>query len=132
MQGTPAQTVHAITLQGPVTAAFRREGKQWLCTVLEFDLLGMGHSRDAALEEMKDLVACYLEEVLRTPGKVRFFNPADEQDWNTDDKLSFDIVVEFTREVGYSPKATDLRGRLHDLAEYQDTISGVRLSPAAV
>jgi hypothetical protein len=86
-----------VTLEGPVTVAYKRVGSQWHCIVLEFDLVGVGKSRSAAFAELQGVIKAYLEEVIHAKGKVQFFNPADRSDWNCPRRERYQVKVGLTQ-----------------------------------
>ena len=49
-------------LKGPVSVAFSKRGRFHYATALEYDLVGIGSSRDKALSELQDVVNIYLTE----------------------------------------------------------------------
>ena len=69
--------IETVTLRGPVTVAYKRCREGFMCTALQFDILGIGRTKREAFQEMRDLVEEYLEEIVRSPEPVCFFNPSD-------------------------------------------------------
>jgi hypothetical protein len=94
-------------LEGPVTVAFSQLADEWYATALEFDLVGTGASREAALRQLKAVVKTHFETLLTTPGKVRFFNPSDADEWNIEDKEYFTMTITIARAVRLQDQIPD-------------------------
>jgi hypothetical protein len=82
---------------GPVTVAYKQVAGEWHCTALQFDILGIGKTREAAFAQLKELMNSYLTHVLQLKGKIAFFNPADREEWNTPIKENYNILVILTK-----------------------------------
>lgn len=85
--------VELTALQGPVEVAYRRENDTWYCTALQFDIVGVAQSRDAAFHKMRELVNSYLHYVLDEDGPVEFFNPSEGAEWNSQDKERYQVTA---------------------------------------
>lgn len=78
---------------GPVSVAYKRHGRGWMAMALQFSLIGLGKTREKAFEELKGVLLTYLETVLEAKGPVRFFNPAEDEDWDTSDQEQYRIAA---------------------------------------
>jgi len=85
--------VRATVLRGPVTVAYKQVGEEWHCTALEFDIIGVGKSKEKAFEKMRDLLNFYLGEIANTAGPVEFFNHSPEEEWHVSEKEEYHVVV---------------------------------------
>jgi len=120
--------VEIKVLAGPVTVAYRKAGKRWYCTALEFDLLGIGDSRDKAFAELRSVVNTYLFDVLRAKGPVRFFNPSDAREWTCKNKKRFSVVAIMARPKPEKPLPPVVEDVDH-LRPYRNRIKGFDLLP---
>ena len=80
-----SESMASVKLQGNLTVGFRQVAGLWHANALQFDIIGTGHTKDSALQQLKELVAEYLASViaeLKKGHKVDFFNPADSAEWN--------------------------------------------------
>lgn len=127
----PDLDVTISTLKGPVTAAWRQEGGRWLCTALEFDIVGVGKSRQAAFAEMQQLLNAYLAHVMQSPGPVEFFHPSDAEEWETVDKEQFRVAVAVAKTASKKP-APSVLPDLTALRRIRNRVRGVDLVPLAV
>ncbi|MEK7794387.1 MAG: hypothetical protein AAB353_07650 [Candidatus Hydrogenedentota bacterium] len=74
-----------IVLRGPVFVSSKPLNDEWHCTALNFDILGIGSTKEEAFERMKELLEVYLEDVaieLNNGNQVDFYNPSDSDEWN--------------------------------------------------
>lgn len=78
---------------GVTTVASRQADGEWRCTALQFDLVGTGATKEAAFEELKELVCEYISHISRQRGKVAYFNPSDREEWEVADKKDYMMVV---------------------------------------
>jgi hypothetical protein len=79
-----------VNTEGPATIAVRKVGREYHYTALEFDILGIGRTKQDALAEVQELVEEYVYSVIEELGKgykVAYFNPSGERDWNQADEL---------------------------------------------
>ena len=70
--------------RGPISISYRHEKDMHYCTALEFDIVGTGETRQAALNEMLELLSEYFIAVLgdmKSGNKVEFFCPSDASEW---------------------------------------------------
>lgn len=114
---------------GPITVACRQEEDLWLCTALQFDIVGTGPTKEAAFEELKELVNAYLTHLLQAKGKISVFNPSDRAEWETPLKENYDVLV-----VLAEPAATVSSARVLSLDEVRPVRRRVRefeLTPVA-
>lgn len=120
------------TVDGTVTVAYKKHGREWHATALQFDLVGTGRTREAALREPQELFESYLSAVLETKGRVRFYNPSDAQDWDAKDKEYFRVVcivlagTSHTRSLS-APSLDDI----DTLRRIEPRIKSVKLTPLA-
>lgn len=122
-------SVGVINLYGPITVAYRRSAGMWLCTVLQFDIVGIGKTREVAFSEMRDLLADYFEEVLASPGPVRFFNPSEPREWNIKKQEHYNVTFVVSGGHAHIPKRPSL-SNIGRLRACQDAIQGMDLVPA--
>lgn len=118
-------------VEGPLTVAYRKKRGKWYCTALEFDLVGIGTSRTRAFHELRGLVNNYLEWMLETTGRVRFFNRSDDEEWKCADKERYHVVVAFA-EPEKAEKIPERIRSISSLRKYRDRIRGLELIPAGV
>lgn len=124
-----------MILRGPVRVSFRKAGREWWATALEFDIAGYGRSRRAAFAMLQELMLDYLREIARLvhAGKpVKFFNPSREEEWNGADVEDYLIVCTVERGPdGVAMAGSDYRGlgRLIDFIDSLDELD-VKLVPA--
>ena len=78
-----AQELVVTTLGGPVTVGYYRRGGNWICTALDFDLVGIGLTQEKAFAELRDVVNTYLEETLKADKATNFFNPSEPKEWDS-------------------------------------------------
>jgi len=86
-------TIEITVLRGPVTVAYRKEGKKWYATALEFDLVGIGTTRAKAFKALQEIVNEYLSDCAEEKGPVEFLFPAEPKEWNNDDKEWFRLTA---------------------------------------
>jgi len=126
-----AAELEVLPLDGTISVAYKKHGRDWYATALQFDLVGTGNSRAEALQELQSLFETYLGAVLDTKGRVRFYNPSEQADWDTKDKQHFRVVCI----VAAAPKPavrTSAPSSLDDidaLRRIRSRIMRVRLSP---
>jgi hypothetical protein len=85
--------VDVTLLEGPLTIAFCKKGREWYARALEFDLVGTGSTRRKAFHEITDLVSEYITDCLNEKGPVQFEYPAEPSEWNVKDKESFRVIL---------------------------------------
>ncbi len=117
------------TLQGPITVVYRKSGRDCLCTILEFDLVGIGRTRKEAFKEAHAVLVTYIEACLKAPGKVHFFNPSDACDWNLKNKEQY-FVRFITARPRHKPSLPTQIPDIDAMREYRDTIQNIQLVPA--
>jgi len=102
-----------------------------LCNALEFDIVGTGGSKAEAFSEMKELVEEYLlsvVECLSQGEKVRFFNPADNDEWNKANEIHHYDVTFIISDL---PGPLEISAKsISRLAPYRKAMKGVDLIPA--
>ena len=120
-------TIQVQTLEGSVSVAYKKAGKEWHAIALQFDIVGTGKTRGEAFREMQGLFETYLSEVLKATAPVRFYNPSDQADWEIQDKVDFHVVVVSARPL---PSAeTPRRPRLDELRSIRSQIQSIQLQP---
>lgn len=121
-------TIKVETLEGPVSVAYRRSGKEWHAIALQFDIVGTGKSKAAAFREMQELLELYITEVLKAPKPVRFYNPSEQADWQLRDKAHFHVamVLASTVQAPERPSLDDLAA----LRPLRSKIRGIQLQRA--
>ena len=92
MATVSAPELDVQTLDGTIAVAYKKQGREWRATALQFDLVGTGSTRQAALRELQQVFETYLSAVLETKGRVRFYNPSDPADWENKDKEHFRVM----------------------------------------
>ena len=119
------ENISIIRLEGPMRIAFKTEDKKVYARALEFDLVGIGGSRDAARSELQSLFRIYLLSCLSKPGKVQFLFPSDPDEWNNPDIEAYEVVVKIKRNA----RSQQLPGRLKikDLRKSQKSIQSIDL-----
>ena len=118
-------------LEGPVSVAYKRVGKEWHAIALQFDIVGTGKTKAEAFREMQGLFETYLSAVLKAPRPVRFYNPSAQADWQIPDKTHFHAVMVLSATA--KPIEPAQRPSLDDLATLRplrSKIQGIQLQPA--
>lgn len=84
-------------LSGPLSVAYQydKKAKEWEAIALQFNILGLGTTKEEALQEVRALFESYVEAVTKTKGKVQFHNPAESRYWDVDEVDQFHVVVSF-------------------------------------
>jgi len=84
-------------VDGTVKVSFCEVDGEYHCTLLDFDILGTGASRDIAFEEMAELVIEYIiaatDEVFNG-NVVRFWNPSTPEEWNVGEIKNFQVKMD--------------------------------------
>lgn len=115
---------------GPINIAYFKENKEWWAVALEFDILGSGKTRQAALSQLKELVNFYFLHTLKSEGNVSFYNPSDRELWDLPDKEKFDILVclqiEDQAAWGAGCKSLDL----NEMRPFAGSVKEFALAPA--
>jgi len=122
--------IEVLLLQGPVTVAYRREGRKWHATVLQFDLVGIGKTPQAAFNELQGVVNTYLQEILKTKGPVRLFNPSEPCEWESPRRESYHVAIAAVKSGGARRVPRPVRNA-DDLRRLRNRIAGFNLVPAA-
>jgi hypothetical protein len=130
LETTSVKTLGTIKLGGPITAAYRKIGDTYYCNALQFDIVGTGDTEKLAFEQLKGLLRGYFLHVVALIAdgqKVRFFNPAPDEEWNdADRRVSYNVVFI----VDADERAPQGAGEIHDLVAYKDAIESIDLIPA--
>lgn len=124
-------SVNVTLLEGPLTIAFRKVGREWYARALQFDLVGTGTSRRKAFHEVTDLVREYITDCLNETGPVQFEYPSEPAEWNNEDKESFQVTVSISvpdRSTKRIPRSITLS----DLRRYRRNVQSVGLVPAGM
>lgn len=132
----------SVKLRGPVTLAFTKsDDDTYLCNALQFDIVGTGRTEKEAEAQVRDLVTGYLRHVLSLIAagkKVRFFNPADEAEWNNAYWLqNYDVFFKFIVKTdrnfnldeadGIEEAEIESAESIEKIAEYTEEIEDVEL-----
>ncbi|MBI4560326.1 MAG: hypothetical protein HY706_22285 [Candidatus Hydrogenedentes bacterium] len=116
-------------VSGAITIAYRRSAGNWLCTALQFDIVGVGPTRAAAFREMCELLTDYFDEILSSTGPVRFFNPSEAKEWNVRDQEQYTLAFLLSRKQ--APAVSRLRlTNLRELRKVHHAIQEIDLIPA--
>lgn len=122
--------VEICRLEGPVTVTYRTEGGRVYARALQFDLVGIGKTKEEALRELQELFSDYVEEFLYTKGRVQFSHPADAAEWDNPSKEFYAVILVFTHRAGARalPPSVSDPGRLRRL---RGSIEAIQLQPLA-
>lgn len=115
-------------LGGPVTVAYKKSGREWHCTALEFDLLGTGTTKSMAFDELKSVVNEYLLAALQEDGEVEIENPAPESEWKTPERHCFQVAA-----ICLKKKQTPVPDRIARISrarKFRDVVKNFDLAPA--
>ena len=123
--------LEVLPVDGAISVSFRKRGKEWYATALQFDLVGTGTSRDEALRELQTLFEAYVNAVIGTKGRTRFYNPSEAEEWEVRDKQHFRAVCIVTAPLGTRTSVTPSLDDIGSLRRIRSRIHGVRLSPFA-
>ena len=80
-------------LRGSVTVAYKRVGRKVHATALQFDLVGMGKTREQALVELQEVVNAYFLDALLSEESIDLQFPSPPPDWNVRDRQDFVVAV---------------------------------------
>jgi hypothetical protein len=116
-------------LAGPVTVAFCKVDREWTCTALEFDIVGIGSTRDEAFDEMRGLVHSYLVDVIQEPGPVELLNPSDPAEYRRCEKQEFKVAVALAKLRGSRTRVRRELPDIRTLRRLRNRIKGVDLIP---
>jgi hypothetical protein len=122
--------VEVLLLQGTVTVAYRRQGRIWCATALEFDLVGAGKTPEAAFEELQGVLGCYFEEILKTKGRVRLFNPSEASEWESPRRELYQVAIAAIKS-GRSRRTSLTIRNVDEFRRLRDRIAGINLVPIA-
>lgn len=109
-------------LSGPVTVAYRKRQKRWYCTALQFDLVGIGRSKDEAFEKLRGVVNEYLHQVVEEDGPVRFFNPSEGNEWQATEQRQYRVVALFLAKAKGTRQIPNRVDRVDDFRPYRECI----------
>ena len=87
------QPMNVLLLEGPVSVAFRREGPMYCAIALQFDLVGMGKTKDEAFLALQSIFDTHMRGLLKEKGHIRFLSPAPESEWNLEDRQDFKATI---------------------------------------
>ncbi|HOE95269.1 MAG TPA: hypothetical protein PK847_01665 [Candidatus Sumerlaeota bacterium] len=85
--------VNRVAPEAPITVSCRLIEGDWHCTALQFDILGVGNTREAAFAQLRELVEAYLRHALASKHEVKLFNPAHREEWNNPGREFFDLAI---------------------------------------
>jgi hypothetical protein len=125
-------TFEIVTLEGPVRVAYRKRGREWYATALEFDIVGVGSTKAQALRELQELFRDYVSEFLATPGMTHFFNPSPAEDWETKNQEHFRVAFVVSLKATPATRPKPLESRVSDIAQLRpvrERIKSVQLQP---
>ena len=128
------RTPPTIVLRGPVNVACHRHHKEWFATALEFDLVGYGNDKKAAIKMLQELVSEYLHEVaslLRDGKQVKFFNPSEPDQWNQDSVDLYNVTFTLPSPKVAQKQPADGQS-ISRLIEYINSLEDVALSDVSV
>jgi predicted RNase H-like HicB family nuclease len=119
-----------VVVGGPVTVGYYEEDGEWRAIACEFNLVGTGDSREAALAQLKQLVGDYVESCVKE-GTDEFLNPYEPEDWQRTCTAREHYLVSLIF-AWRSHHRTTLRAqvkpeRLADLSRYKDRLVGADL-----
>ena len=121
----------ATRLGGTITVAFKKRGGKVYANALPFDIVGIGPTRAKAFEELSKLLYAYVEEVLSTEGKVRFYCPAEAEEWEVPDKESYNVLFIFYGDK--MPPGIPLEvKRIGEVRKLKKNLGQIQLQPVAV
>ena len=89
-----------IVLRGPLFVSSKSLNDEWHCTALNFDILGIGTTKEDAFQQMKELIEVYLEDVaieLNNGNQVDFYNPSDAAEWNQGDIEVYKVICDVAK-----------------------------------
>ena len=124
-----------MVIKWPISVVCRKMGARWGATALEFDIVGTGKTKEAALEGMRELFEDYLSSVveeLRAGNEVAFFNPSDAEDWNRDSIERYELLCRVTcaESAGREqPESPGNLGDLRKLTHFIDSLDEVDVKP---
>lgn len=121
-----------VTLQGPVRVTYHKQNGEWVATACQFDLIGVGDTREEALAELQEVVSVYVNEVLNARKPVQFFCPSDPEDWNRSSKEDYLVTFELTVPVTTRTMPPKIVPRIEDLRPFRSKITSSGLAPVAV
>jgi hypothetical protein len=127
--------LRSVKLEGSIDVGSRKIGKLFLCNALQFDIVGTGATKHEAFVQLKELLEDYILAIVKSLGdekKVRFFNPAEDDEWNNAKQLEFydvTFIVEFLPKNGDLPVEVKV-GNMAKLTPYWKAIRAVDLIPA--
>ena len=117
-------------IRAPINVTYRRYQKEWMCTALQFDLVGFGKTRQEAFQDMKSLVNEYLLDALATEEKVRLYNPSDSREWKIKDQKKYRVLAIIAREKE-KDVVPDTISDLPELKQhFRGRLRGIDLKPA--
>ena len=130
-----SESMASVKLQGNLTVGFRQVAGLWHANALQFDIIGTGHTKDSALQQLKELVAEYLASViaeLKKGHRVEFFNPADSAEWNKAryvEEFAVCIIGLVPVSASASPSPLNL-SRPSAVRNFRGPVRSIELAPA--
>jgi hypothetical protein len=119
-------------MAGPVTVVSCKVGHEWQCTALEFDIVGIGATRDEALAEMRGLVNAYLVGAIREPGPVELMSPSDPAEYRSCEKHTYKVAVALAKLRKSRPPVRQEIADISTLRRLRNRIKGLDLIPVSV
>ncbi len=108
---------------------YRRTASHWVCTALEFDLVGIGSTQRKAFTELQGVVDTYLTEILNTAEDVNFFNPSEPDEWERARRKEEYLVIAVLAETEEPPTAPYRFRNIRELRPVRDSVRAFRLAP---
>ncbi len=108
--------------------SFRIVDDEWHCRALQFDILGIGTTRNAAFEQLRELVEVYFEDIaseLRDGHAVAIYQPADAHEWNENEIEFYTAVCELTDGIEIESESLSMS----ELGEIAHRIESIELTP---
>ena len=74
--GATQMALHETAYRIPLRVVFYREDEEWVAHCLEFDVLGSGTSRQAALDDLEECIDIQIEFSVEHNNPANLFRPA--------------------------------------------------------
>ncbi|MDZ4857465.1 MAG: hypothetical protein SGI88_00665 [Candidatus Hydrogenedentes bacterium] len=117
-----------VRLEGLVRVSYKQEDGKFYARALEFDLLGIGASREEAKDQLEEVFKLYVEEFLAAPGEMRFFFPAEAEEWLNNDIEYNEVLID--SEIAVGSPSMPARITPAELSRVSRGIRGMELLPA--
>jgi len=120
--------IQLVTLRGSIAITYRECGGETIARALQFDLVGIGATREKAFRELQDIFADYAEAVLEAKGNVRFFNPSPAEEWENPDKQFYNVTFGLVRKQRRD-EIPALCEDIHKLRSVRKDVDSIALQP---